>query len=118
MTPVLIGYFPKKTVRRPDWLKAANVEEVCSASDCISDGPANWISAWKHNGHWVYTLQNWQPRLSRKTKVHSKCMRLAGLRLTRSSARYSQCDYGHCIHDTATGEGWSLPHSLFLIAAE
>jgi hypothetical protein len=52
--PVLIGYFPKKTVRLPEWLKAAHIEEVCSVSECVSAGPADWIDAWKHNEHWVF----------------------------------------------------------------
>src|SRR5512137_2723408 len=54
MIPVLIGYFPKKTLPCPDWLKANHVKEVCSASACISKGPSGWIDAWKHNGHWLY----------------------------------------------------------------
>ena len=52
--PILIGYFPKRTVKRPDWLKANAVEEVCSASNCISAGPDDWISRWEHNEMWVY----------------------------------------------------------------
>lgn len=54
MEPVLIGYFPKIPMARPEWLKADHVTEVCSASECMSIGPSNWIDAWKHNGHWVY----------------------------------------------------------------
>lgn len=54
MKPVLIGYFPKITLARPDWLRADQVKEVCSASECMSKGPSDWIDAWKHNDHWVY----------------------------------------------------------------
>ncbi len=54
MEPQLIGYFPKQTAKRPDCLKAANVKEICSASDCISKSPDNWIDFWKHNELWVY----------------------------------------------------------------
>jgi hypothetical protein len=53
-TPALIGYFPKRTVRRPDWLRAAGVEEVCSVSTCVSRGPGDWIQRWRHNALWVY----------------------------------------------------------------
>lgn len=53
-TPILIGYFPKQTLKRPDWLKAKNVEEVCSVSECTSEGPDGWIDKWKHNAMWVY----------------------------------------------------------------
>jgi hypothetical protein len=43
------GYFPKRTIRRPDWLTAAVVEEVCSVSTCMSPGPENWVDVWRHN---------------------------------------------------------------------
>jgi hypothetical protein len=54
MTPTLIGYFPKRTLQRPDWLNAAGVNEICSASNCISQGPEGWIERWQHNEMWVY----------------------------------------------------------------
>lgn len=54
MTPTLIGYFPKHTVLRPDWLKAAGAEEICSVSTCISEAPKGWIEQWRHNEMWVY----------------------------------------------------------------
>ena len=54
MTPTLIGYFPKRTLKRPDWLKAVSVNEVCSVSTCVSDAPARWIEQWQHNQMWVY----------------------------------------------------------------
>jgi hypothetical protein len=54
MLPTLIGYFPKRTKKCPDWLKAAGVEEVCSVSSCVSDGPENWIDHWQHNAMWVF----------------------------------------------------------------
>ena len=54
MTPVLIGYFPKRTMKRPEWLKATGVEELCSVSTCLSDGPNGWVDQWRHNEMWVY----------------------------------------------------------------
>ena len=51
---ILIGYFPKKTARRPDSFQPTHVLEICSASECISNGPPDWIGAWKHNEHWLY----------------------------------------------------------------
>ncbi|MEO8427798.1 MAG: hypothetical protein ABI651_11875 [Verrucomicrobiota bacterium] len=54
VTPILIGYFPKRTVKRPDWLKTAGVEEICSVSDCISKGPDGWVNHWRHNDMSVY----------------------------------------------------------------
>jgi hypothetical protein len=54
VTPTLIGYFPKRTLKRPDWLKAAGVEEVCSVSTRVSEAPDGWIDHWRHNEMWVY----------------------------------------------------------------
>ena len=41
-------------MKRPDWLKSAGVEEVCSVSTCVSDAPDGWIDQWRHNEMWVY----------------------------------------------------------------
>jgi hypothetical protein len=54
MDAILIGYFPKKTKLIPEWLKAGNVEMVCSASTCISEEPEGWINHWKHNECFLY----------------------------------------------------------------
>ncbi len=54
MDAILIGYFPKKTKLMPEWLKATNVEMVCSASTCISEAPEGWINHWKHNECFLY----------------------------------------------------------------
>ncbi len=51
---ILIGYFPKRIVPRPDWLNAPAVADVCSVSECMSPGPEDWISYWRHNEIWVY----------------------------------------------------------------
>lgn len=50
----MIGYFPKITVDRPDWLKNDVVEKICSVSDCFSSGPNDWINQWKHNDLGLY----------------------------------------------------------------
>lgn len=50
--PILIGFFPRKTMARPDWLKCPGVQEVCSVSNCFSEPPENWINLWKHNMTW------------------------------------------------------------------
>ena len=47
--PVGLGYFPKRTHARPEWLKASAVQEICSVSQCISPGPDDWIQKWLHN---------------------------------------------------------------------
>lgn len=52
---VLIGYFPKKIVQRPEWLKAAGVTAIRSVCECTSSGPPHWIHHWTHNEMWVYS---------------------------------------------------------------
>lgn len=54
MTPVLIGYFPKRLTPKPDWITAPDVVEVCSVSECIATAPENRIEHWTHNALWVY----------------------------------------------------------------
>ena len=54
MTPMPIGYFPKRTMKRPDWLKSADVDEVGSVSNHVSEGPEDWIDQWLHNNMWLY----------------------------------------------------------------
>src|SRR5262249_13619012 len=51
-----IGYFAKVPGRRPDWLRAPQVEWVCSVSDCscASKSPERWIDHWLHNQLWLF----------------------------------------------------------------
>jgi hypothetical protein len=51
-TPVLIGFFPKETWRPHEGPFPPVVEEICSISTCILEGPKGWISKWKHNDAW------------------------------------------------------------------
>jgi hypothetical protein len=51
-TPILIGFFPKETWRPHEGHFAPVVEEICSVSECISEGPEGWRSKWKHNDAW------------------------------------------------------------------
>jgi len=44
------GYFAKRVMPRPDHLDAHGVREICSVSECMSPGAADWIAAWRHNG--------------------------------------------------------------------
>jgi hypothetical protein len=52
MTPA--GYMAKRISKRPDWLKAAVVEDVYSVSSCVSEDFGDYISDWKHNGYWFF----------------------------------------------------------------
>jgi hypothetical protein len=54
---ILCGYFPKLIASRPDWLGDPRTAEVCSVSNCISDGPDGWVDRWLHNElGWFNTL--------------------------------------------------------------
>jgi len=48
-TPVFIGFFPKITQPKPEWIKVVAINEIGSVSECISKGPNNWIQHWQHN---------------------------------------------------------------------
>lgn len=51
----LMGYFPKQIELRPEWLKASGVMDICSVSECVSQGPQDWIQLWRHNEWWLYS---------------------------------------------------------------
>ncbi len=48
------GYFPKKIVKRDAWLKAPQISEIWSVSECMSKGPGDWINKWLHNDLWLF----------------------------------------------------------------
>jgi hypothetical protein len=48
------GYMAKFVVDRPDWLGVAVVEDIYSVSGCVSPSFADYYSAWKHNGFWLF----------------------------------------------------------------
>ena len=54
MDPMLIGYFPRHTLRRPVAPSLRNVEEVCSLGQYGQYGPENWVDQWQHNTMWLY----------------------------------------------------------------
>lgn len=49
-----VGYMAKRVSLRPDWLHAAQVLDIYSVGDCISQDFADYIQFWKHNGYWFY----------------------------------------------------------------
>jgi len=49
MAFLFVGYFPKRIALRDDWMKAPDVREIWSVSECISKGPPDWIDKWRHN---------------------------------------------------------------------
>jgi hypothetical protein len=49
-----IGYMAKRIQLRPEWLKAPQVVDVYSVSDCVNTNFADYVPFWKHNGFWVF----------------------------------------------------------------
>ena len=44
----------KKVFLKTDWLKANQVIDVYSISNCMSNDFADYIQYWKHNGYWFF----------------------------------------------------------------
>ena len=51
---ISIGYMAKRVARRPDWLKAPEVKDIYSVSNCVSDDFIDYIKFWRHNGYWFF----------------------------------------------------------------
>jgi hypothetical protein len=49
MTFHFCGYFPKKRTPRPEGYDLPGVVEIASVSDCIAEGPVDWIQSWTFN---------------------------------------------------------------------
>lgn len=53
--PILIGYMAKRVEKRPEWLNAPVVEEICSVSKCISEGiPGDNEFLPEYNSLWLW----------------------------------------------------------------
>lgn len=61
MTPVLIGYFPRRPRPRSEDRRAAGlpaqVEEFCTVGHMNDGAPPQWIDLWLHNALWVYSSE-------------------------------------------------------------
>lgn len=49
-----LGYLYKRVAKRPDWLKAGNVEDVYSLSNCVSKNFWEEIDSQESGGVWEY----------------------------------------------------------------
>ena len=45
----MIGYFPRRTNLPVGLSLSANVDELCSVSECLNPAPENWVEHWRHN---------------------------------------------------------------------
>ena len=65
-----VGYMYKKVVQRPDWLKAANVDDIYSLSGCISENFTDYIKYWKHNGYWLFDSPTTMEEIVRENNLN------------------------------------------------
>ena len=49
-----IGYLYKRVAERPEWLKARDVDDIYSLSNCMSEAFADYVEYWQHNGYWLF----------------------------------------------------------------
>ena len=56
--PVLVGFFPKLTALSDATINAPGAVRIASVSNCISDGPPEWIHAWQHNDLGLYPSES------------------------------------------------------------
>jgi hypothetical protein len=64
-----VGYMAKRVVTGPDWMKAPNVREVYSVSNCVSRDFANYIKYWRHNGYWFFDSPEIIAQLARENAL-------------------------------------------------
>jgi len=71
-----IGYLYKQVARRPDWLKATQVEDIYSLSGCESEDFADYIPFWRHNGFWLFNTPATIEKLARDQAISLEGMKL------------------------------------------
>jgi hypothetical protein len=81
------GYMAKWPYKRPDWLKAPQVAEIYSVSNCISKSFADYVPYWKHNGDWLFD----SPEVI-KTVAQQGSIQLAGTSLFYYEAHEMELD--------------------------
>lgn len=49
-----VGYIAKRVSERPDWLRAPQVRDIYSVSNCVSADFADYVGLWRHNGYFFF----------------------------------------------------------------
>jgi hypothetical protein len=61
MTPVLIGYFPRRRRSRAEDARAQalppQIEEFCNVGHMRDGTPQDWVELWLHNALWLYSTE-------------------------------------------------------------
>jgi hypothetical protein len=64
-----VGYMAKRVSHRPEWLNVADLVDVCSVSDCVSDNFFDYEQYCLHNGWWFFDSAEVILRLSLEHSV-------------------------------------------------
>jgi hypothetical protein len=67
-----VGYMAKRVASRPDWLKAPEVKNIYSVSNCVSKDFTDYIKFWRHNGYWLFDRPQIIRELARENSVDLK----------------------------------------------
>jgi hypothetical protein len=57
LVPKFVGFFPKENNYNNPF-RDEGLSEICSISECLREGPKNWIDSWKHNELGFYDAEN------------------------------------------------------------
>ena len=67
-----VGYMAKRVSVRPEWLQTERVVDVYSVSHCISNGFADYIHYWMHNGYWFFDSPEIIRQLAQENSIDLK----------------------------------------------
>lgn len=67
-----IGYMAKRICDRPEFLKATQVIDIYSVSNCVNDDFADYIAYWKHNGYWFFDTPQVIQALAQENSIDIK----------------------------------------------
>ena len=71
-----MGYLYRLVAKRPEWLRAEQVEDIYSLHDCFTKDFADYIKFWKHNGFWLFDSPEIIETLAREHSISLDGMQL------------------------------------------
>lgn len=87
-TPKFVGFFPKLPCPSPRGFGNSTIKEVCSVSNCIADGPDDWIEKWLHNEFCFYDSEEKVDAVlgNKKSSFHYYAYKLYPIQFTEGKA--------------------------------
>ena len=76
MNLIPMGYLYRQVAKRPEWLRAEQVEDIYSLHDCFTTTFADYIKFWKHNGFWLFDSPEIIESLAREHSISLDGMQL------------------------------------------